>query len=81
MEEVSDWIQGLNNGPKLYIGLLAQVSGNGYVSPFDLSALFKEVISDPCFGGGMVWDASWSEKNTDVNGVTYGRVSITPSRH
>ena len=69
----SDWTQELNNGPKLYVGLLAQASGNGYVLRDDLSALFKEVISDSCFGGGMVWDASWSEKNTDVDGITsYG---------
>ena len=67
----SDWTRGLRKGPKLYVGLLAQASGNGYVSPSDLSGLFKEVASDSSFGGGMIWDASWSEKNAN-DGKTYG---------
>lgn len=67
----SDWTHRLDKGPKLYVGLLAQTMGNGYVETPDLSTLFELVVNDTSFGGGMIWDASWSEKNVELD-KTYG---------
>lgn len=66
----SNWTAGLTSGPKLYIGLLAQPSGNGYVDPKDLNQLFLSVSSQQTFSGAMIWDASWAQ-NDVVSNVPY----------
>ena len=69
----SNWTHTLRPaGPKLYIGLQAQIGSNGYVPPGELKDLFNSSVirKEPAFAGAMLWDASWAEDNVS-EGMKY----------
>ncbi|KAH8698637.1 class III chitinase ChiA2 [Talaromyces proteolyticus] len=80
----ADWVKNVQNTPsanaKIVIGVPAsELASNGaqtgavyYLAPSDLSTLVGKYKSDSAFGGVMMWDAGFSDDNTN-SGCTYAQ--------
>ncbi|KAK2739187.1 Chitinase 2 [Myotisia sp. PD_48] len=79
-----NWTNFISSTPskdaKIFIGVPAsKLAANGntsgatyYITPAQLSTLIREYKTDSHFGGIMMWEAGYSDKNV-VNGCTYAQ--------
>ncbi|KAJ8058552.1 hypothetical protein OCU04_012731 [Sclerotinia nivalis] len=75
-----EWIAAVNSGASagasIYIGLLGSpLAGiaTDYISPLEAQTLIESYHDKPQFGGVMIWEATYSQENTDaeLNGDSY----------
>ncbi|KAH8699059.1 class III chitinase ChiA2 [Talaromyces proteolyticus] len=82
----NDWVKYIADTPskdaKLFVGVPASTLGaNGntggaeyYITPAELATLVSQTKGNSTFGGVMMWDAGYSDSNTN-NGCTYAQES------
>ncbi|KAF7867175.1 hypothetical protein EAF04_005259 [Stromatinia cepivora] len=75
-----EWIAAVNSGASagasIYLGLLGSpLAGiaTDYISPLEAQTLIESYHDKPQFGGVMIWEATYSQENTDaeLNGDSY----------
>ncbi|APA07296.1 hypothetical protein sscle_02g020660 [Sclerotinia sclerotiorum 1980 UF-70] len=75
-----EWIATVNGGASagasIYIGLLGSPlagAATDYISPLEAQTLIESYHAKPQFGGVMIWEATYSQENTDaeLNGDSY----------
>ncbi|CAD6447793.1 824d4a98-b746-4938-b69c-10f529638d96 [Sclerotinia trifoliorum] len=75
-----EWIatvnSGASSGASIYIGVLGSPlagTATDYISPLEARTLIESYHDKPQFGGVMIWEATYSQENTDaeLNGDTY----------
>ncbi|KAA8576019.1 hypothetical protein EYC84_006182 [Monilinia fructicola] len=74
------WVSTINNGASagasIYLGLLGSPSAGiatDYISPLEARSLIESYHNKPQFGGVMIWEATYSQENTDaeLDGQSY----------
>ncbi|CCD56518.1 glycoside hydrolase family 18 protein [Botrytis cinerea T4] len=66
------WLSTINNGASagasIYLGLLGSTlagTASDYISPLEAQSLIESYHNKPQFGGVMIWEATYSQENTD----------------
>ncbi|TGO89146.1 hypothetical protein BPOR_0123g00170 [Botrytis porri] len=67
---------GASAGASIYLGLLGSTdagTASDYISPLEAQSLIESYHEKPQFGGVMIWEATYSQENTDaeLNGDSY----------
>ncbi|KAF7905885.1 hypothetical protein EAF00_000164 [Botryotinia globosa] len=74
------WVSTINSGASagasIYLGLLGSPlagTASDYISPLEAQSLIESYHHKPQFGGVMIWEATYSQENTDaeLNGDSY----------
>ncbi|QSZ31261.1 hypothetical protein DSL72_000824 [Monilinia vaccinii-corymbosi] len=74
------WVSTINSGASagasIYLGLLGSPlagTATDYISPLEAQELIDSYQNKPQFGGVMIWEATYSQENTDaeLNGQSY----------
>ncbi|KAF7926590.1 hypothetical protein EAE99_005785 [Botrytis elliptica] len=67
------WVSTINSGASagasIYLGLLGSTlagTASDYISPLEAQSLIESYHSKPQFGGVMIWEATYSQENTDA---------------
>ncbi|RAL67819.1 hypothetical protein DID88_008546 [Monilinia fructigena] len=66
---VSTINRGASTGASIYLGLLGSpLAGiaTDYISPLEARSLVESFHNKPQFGGVMIWEATYSQENTDI---------------
>ncbi|KAK6614690.1 chitin recognition protein [Botrytis cinerea] len=68
----NQWLSTINNGASagasIYLGLLGSTlagTASDYISPLEAQSLIESYHNKPQFGGVMIWEATYSQENTD----------------
>ncbi|KAI9645334.1 Chitinase 2 [Ciborinia camelliae] len=74
------WVSTINSGASagasIYLGLLGSPeagTSTDYISPLEAQSLIESYHGKPQFGGVMIWEATYSQENMDIelNGQSY----------
>ncbi|KAF7915018.1 uncharacterized protein EAE98_011341 [Botrytis deweyae] len=67
------WVSTINSGASagasIYLGLLGSTfagTASDYISPLEAQSLIESYHNKPQFGGVMIWEATYSQENTDA---------------
>ncbi|TGO40934.1 hypothetical protein BHYA_0029g00440 [Botrytis hyacinthi] len=67
------WVSTINSGASagasIYLGLLGSPfagTASDYISPLEAQSLIESYHNKPQFGGVMIWEATYSQENTDA---------------
>ncbi|KAF7960499.1 hypothetical protein EAE96_000179 [Botrytis aclada] len=67
------WVAAINSGASagasIYLGLLGSTlagTASDYISPLEAQSLIESYHNKPQFGGVMIWEATYSQENTDA---------------